>query len=171
MESLGEDPMSLDVGVGVVDADPQIRVDAIFVVAERLRHAEARRPRRLGDTLVDLVRRMSAIELAQVRVQEDVTADPALAREPREPIKLLEEVRPSLGVLEVVESQLPIQSPEWREALHDPDGNLGQSQRAIRDYDEAIRLNPQLALAYMDRGSAYGHLGQSQRAIQDGDPS
>ncbi len=123
MESLGEDPMSLDVGVGVVAADPKIRVDAIFVIAERLRHAEARRPRCLGDTLVDVVCRMSAIEPAQVRVQEDVTADPALAREPREPIKLLEEVRPSLGVLEIVESQLPIQSSGWREALHDPDSS------------------------------------------------
>ena len=69
MESLGEDPMSLDVGVGVVAADPKIRVDAIFVIAERLRHAETRRPRCLGDTLVDVVCRVSAIELTQVRAQ------------------------------------------------------------------------------------------------------
>ena len=45
--------------------------------------------------------------------------------------------------------------------------NLGQSQRAIQDYDEAIRLEPHLALAYMNRGVAYGNLGQFQRAMQD----
>ena len=44
---------------------------------------------------------------------------------------------------------------------------LGQHQRAIKDYDEAIRLQPDLATAYNNRGIAYGNLGQQQRAIVD----
>jgi len=35
--------------------------------------------------------------------------------------------------------------------------------------DEAIRLNPQYAWAYINRGFAYGNLGQYERAIQDFD--
>ena len=34
-------------------------------------------------------------------------------------------------------------------------GLLGQFQRAIEDHDEAIRLNPELALVYFNRGVAY----------------
>jgi len=44
---------------------------------------------------------------------------------------------------------------------------LGQYQRAIEDYNEAIRLNPDLAEVYNDRGVAYRKLGQYQRAIED----
>jgi len=33
--------------------------------------------------------------------------------------------------------------------------------------DEAIRLNPQDADAYYNRGNAYGSLGQPERAIED----
>ena len=40
-------------------------------------------------------------------------------------------------------------------------------RRAIQDYDEAIRLDPQAALAYHNRGLAYGTLGQYERAIED----
>jgi len=40
-------------------------------------------------------------------------------------------------------------------------------ERAIEDYDEAIRLNPQDAEAYYNRGTAYLDLGQFERAIQD----
>ena len=47
---------------------------------------------------------------------------------------------------------------------------LGQLQRAIEDYDEAIRLKPEKAsLAYANRGLAYANLGQLQRAIKDFD--
>ena len=54
---------------------------------------------------------------------------------------------------------------------------LGQYERAIQDYDEAIRLNsaliPQdpytLTRSYSDRGLAYAALGQHERAIQDYD--
>ena len=41
--------------------------------------------------------------------------------------------------------------------------------RNIQDYDEAIRLDPQDAIVYNNRGYAYGKLGQYERAIQDYD--
>ena len=44
---------------------------------------------------------------------------------------------------------------------------LGQYDRAIQDYDEAIRLDPQLAVVYNNRGLAYNELGQYERAIKD----
>jgi tetratricopeptide (TPR) repeat protein len=34
--------------------------------------------------------------------------------------------------------------------------NLGEYERAIRDFDEAIRLDPQYAVADSSRGNAYG---------------
>ena len=44
---------------------------------------------------------------------------------------------------------------------------LGQPERAIEDATEALRLDPFLAEAYVNRGSAYMALGQPQRAIED----
>ena len=44
---------------------------------------------------------------------------------------------------------------------------LGQYQLAIDDYNEAIRLKPDYANAYNNRGSAYSRLGQYQLAIED----
>jgi tetratricopeptide (TPR) repeat protein len=44
---------------------------------------------------------------------------------------------------------------------------LGESQKAITDFNQAIRLNPNLAGAYGNRGLAYGKLGESQKAIAD----
>ncbi|MFM8923710.1 MAG: tetratricopeptide repeat protein, partial [Microcystis panniformis] len=38
---------------------------------------------------------------------------------------------------------------------------------AIADFNQAIRLNPNLAGAYGNRGLAYGKLGESQKAIAD----
>jgi len=35
--------------------------------------------------------------------------------------------------------------------------NLGEYPRAIKDFDEALRLDPQLALAYTNRGATYRH--------------
>ena len=40
---------------------------------------------------------------------------------------------------------------------------------AIKDYDKAIDLNPDLAEAYKNRGNAYGAKGDHDRAIQDYD--
>ena len=37
----------------------------------------------------------------------------------------------------------------------------------IQDLDEAIRLDPNLALAYSNRGVVYRNLGHFQRASQD----
>ena len=45
--------------------------------------------------------------------------------------------------------------------------SFGQYQRAIEDYNEAIRLKPNNAIAYANRCGAYCGLGQYQRAIED----
>ncbi len=41
----------------------------------------------------------------------------------------------------------------------------GHLQEAIAEYDEALRLNPQDAVAYANRGLTYLNLGDYQRAI------
>lgn len=46
---------------------------------------------------------------------------------------------------------------------------FGQYERAIEDFDWAIRLDPQYASAYHNRGVAYYHLGQYDLAIEDYD--
>jgi Flp pilus assembly protein TadD len=45
----------------------------------------------------------------------------------------------------------------------------GQPDRAIADFDQAIRLNPNFADAFYNRGNAYGRKGQPDRAIADFD--
>ena len=45
----------------------------------------------------------------------------------------------------------------------------GRWEEAIAEYDEAIRLDLQFALAYNNRGGAYANLGEYQRAIEDFD--
>jgi tetratricopeptide (TPR) repeat protein len=45
----------------------------------------------------------------------------------------------------------------------------GDHDRAILDYDQAIRLNPKYADAYRDRGLTYFHKGDYDRAIRDHD--
>ncbi|MEM0987771.1 MAG: tetratricopeptide repeat protein [Pseudomonadota bacterium] len=47
--------------------------------------------------------------------------------------------------------------------------DLGQHSRAIEDYDEALRLDPNYTEANYNRGDAYAELGQHARAIQDYD--
>lgn len=42
-----------------------------------------------------------------------------------------------------------------------------QHDRAIRDYEEAIKLNPKYAVAYFNRGSAYDDMGLHNRAIKN----
>ena len=44
---------------------------------------------------------------------------------------------------------------------------MGQSQRAIEEYDKAIRLNPEHAGAYFNRGIAYRELGRKTEAVAD----
>jgi tetratricopeptide (TPR) repeat protein len=46
-------------------------------------------------------------------------------------------------------------------------GVLGQHQRAIEDYNQAIRLKWDDAKPYINRGMMYGNLGQHDRAIED----
>ena len=45
----------------------------------------------------------------------------------------------------------------------------GETDRAIQDYDQSIRLNPQNAATFNNRGNAYLNKHQSDRAIQDYD--
>lgn len=51
------------------------------------------------------------------------------------------------------------------EALH----REGRLDQAIVEYGDAIRLNPQLAMAYAGRGYAYAETEQYQKAIHDYD--
>ena len=43
----------------------------------------------------------------------------------------------------------------------------GRVKKAIAEFDEALRRDPELALGYYNRGLAYFNLGQPQRAIED----
>jgi tetratricopeptide (TPR) repeat protein len=45
--------------------------------------------------------------------------------------------------------------------------NKGDHDRALADYNEAIRLDPKSALALSDRGVAYGNKGDYDRALAD----
>ena len=47
--------------------------------------------------------------------------------------------------------------------------NKGQWGRAIADYDEAIRLNSDIAETFSNRGTAYYYKGQIGRALRDYD--
>ena len=44
---------------------------------------------------------------------------------------------------------------------------IDQPQRAIVDFDEAIKLDPMYEDAHFGRGAAYGELGQYQQAVND----
>jgi tetratricopeptide (TPR) repeat protein len=48
-------------------------------------------------------------------------------------------------------------------------GHKGQNDRALQDYNQAIRLKPDYADAYFNRGYTYFLKGQIDRAIQDYD--
>ena len=43
----------------------------------------------------------------------------------------------------------------------------GRWAEAVAEFTEAIRLNPEIAVAYSNRGNTYLQLGQLERAIQD----
>ncbi len=47
--------------------------------------------------------------------------------------------------------------------------HLGDHARAIKDYDQALRLDPGFAIAYNNRGLAYNNVGEYRRAIEDFD--
>ena len=48
-----------------------------------------------------------------------------------------------------------------------PTGPLGQYERAIQDYDEAIRIDPLDAHAYYNRGFIYERPGKSTESELD----
>ena len=43
----------------------------------------------------------------------------------------------------------------------------GNGEKELADFNEAIRLNPGVAIIYLNRGLSYDHLTQYRRAIQD----
>jgi tetratricopeptide (TPR) repeat protein len=45
----------------------------------------------------------------------------------------------------------------------------GQHDRALEDYDQAIRLSPNWPVAFTNRGNAYNRKGQYDRAVEDFD--
>jgi tetratricopeptide (TPR) repeat protein len=47
--------------------------------------------------------------------------------------------------------------------------DLGNNDRAMRDHNEAIRIDPKYGSAYSNRGNVYSSLGQRERAIEDYD--
>jgi tetratricopeptide (TPR) repeat protein len=49
----------------------------------------------------------------------------------------------------------------------DTDSNLGDYDRAVADYNEAIRLDPKSTLAFIGRGDAYTNKGDHDRALAD----
>ena len=44
---------------------------------------------------------------------------------------------------------------------------MGRFERAIQDYDQAIRLEPQVALAFANRAISYTLLAKDEKAKQD----
>jgi len=62
-------------------------------------------------------------------------------------------------------------NPAAREAFDrgQADGRAGQYEEAIAGYNEAIRIDPKYARAYVGRGVAYHRLGKYERAIHDHD--
>jgi Tfp pilus assembly protein PilF len=46
---------------------------------------------------------------------------------------------------------------------------LGEPRRAVEDYDRALQIDPDIAPAYIGRGSAYALLGDHARAIENFD--
>ena len=60
-------------------------------------------------------------------------------------------------------------NPDYRYWFDKGMDNLtaGRYRTAIEDFDQAIRLNPDLALAYMNRGVAKGRIGHNREAILD----
>jgi tetratricopeptide (TPR) repeat protein len=44
---------------------------------------------------------------------------------------------------------------------------LGECEKAIKDYDMAIELNPNFANAYYNRANAYAKLGDMKQCMED----
>jgi tetratricopeptide (TPR) repeat protein len=44
---------------------------------------------------------------------------------------------------------------------------MGQYQEALADLNEAIELDPKMALAYYQRGVVYGSIGEYEKATEN----
>ena len=47
--------------------------------------------------------------------------------------------------------------------------NLGKPERALEQFDRALKLNPKAAEAWNSRGTVFNDLGQYERAVADFD--
>ena len=74
-------------------------------------------------------------------------------------------IGPSATPVSLADAAQALASFQAGAALHQE----GRMEEAIAEYGEAIRLDPQLAMAYDNRGNAYAEMGQYRRAIQDYD--
>jgi tetratricopeptide (TPR) repeat protein len=48
-------------------------------------------------------------------------------------------------------------------------GDLRQYEKAIEDYSQSIRLEPDAAYTFNNRGFTYAYMGQYEKAIEDYD--
>ncbi len=95
--------------------------------------------------------------------------DPARATAPGDAIKTIiitEGESPSAS--KPIAEQPAITSVDYAQIAYDY-AEAGDYQKAIANYDEAIRLDPKDDLNYSARGVLYAFLGQYERAIQDYD--
>lgn len=88
--------------------------------------------------------------------------------------ELIEEIRRKKPRPRVISTPLPIPvsvapapDPAFYRKRGDDYARKGEYDRAILDYDEAIRLNPQDAVAYHNRGFAYHHKNNRDRAFEN----
>ena len=127
--------MSVCVGMDVEGVHPERLAASTDEVGKRLGHREASLAGSLCDTLIDRVVEVPRNQFHQMRVNEDVPTDPARARPGRVLIESCGEVRPGLGILEVV---LPPLGDLGRDALR-----LGRMEDIpLEDHDPA---RPELA--------------------------
>jgi tetratricopeptide (TPR) repeat protein len=77
------------------------------------------------------------------------------------------------GCTALIESR--VESPTTVAIAHNNRGNAYTAKqeydRAIQDYDESLKLNPEYARAFNNRGAAYHKKGEDDRAIEDFDRS
>jgi tetratricopeptide (TPR) repeat protein/S1-C subfamily serine protease len=85
-------------------------------------------------------------------------------------MSLIAQVEPALGFQPVAAVVVPSQQTADDVFLQGVDKAIaGKLQEAITDFDQAIRLNPNFAVAYYSRGSTRRELGDKKGAITDFD--
>src|SRR5215470_9783792 len=111
-------------------------------------------------------------ELAQIRLAALQTAKEPLNEQPQQPSSPPPTSPDVVKVGEPADKQPPVTQPRTKSALaYINSGNAYRTKndldRAIADYDEAIRLDPTYAVAYNGRGVAFRDRKDYDRAIAD----